>query len=55
MIKPAAQSQFYGSAQVWPRIEAAQVVNDGQTLAVLVREFDGTISAVSIDISQLAD
>lgn len=39
----------------WPRIERAEVMNDGQELGVLVREFDGTISAVRIDVSQLAD
>lgn len=41
--------------QQWPRIEAAQVIDDGQELAVLVREFDGTISAVRITVDQLAD
>lgn len=41
--------------QRWPRIEAAQVLDDGQSLGIFVREFDGTISAVRIDIDQLAD
>lgn len=39
----------------WPRFEQAQVIEDGQTLAVLVREFDGTISAVRIPVEQVAD
>lgn len=55
MIQPSAESQFYGQVQAWPRIEAANVMDDGQTLAVLVREEDGTISAISIGIEQLAD
>lgn len=41
--------------ETWPRFFEAQIIEDGQTLAVLVREFDGTISAVRIDIKQLAD
>jgi hypothetical protein len=39
----------------WPRIEAANVMDDGQMLAVLLRESDGSISAMSIGIDQLAD
>lgn len=39
----------------WPRIAAANVMDDGQTLAVLLRESDGTISAISISVEQLAD
>lgn len=39
----------------WPRIEQAQIIEDGQVLAVLVREFDGSISAVRIAVEQLAD
>ena len=41
--------------QQWPRFEAVEAIEDGQALAILVREFDGTISAVRIGISQLAD
>lgn len=41
--------------QQWPRIETASVISDGQELAVLVREFDGTISAIRIAVDQLAD
>ena len=41
--------------QTWPRIEEAQPIEDGQALAVLVREFDGSISAVRIAVEQLAD
>lgn len=39
----------------WPRFERAEPIEDGQALAILVREFDGTISAVRIAIEQLAD
>lgn len=39
----------------WPRIEAANVMDDGQMLAVLLRESDGTVSAISISVEQLAD
>lgn len=41
--------------QIWPRIEAAEPVENGQAVAVLVREFDGSISAVRIAVEQLAD
>lgn len=39
----------------WPRIEQAEPIEDGQALAVLVREYDGSISAVRIAVEQLAD
>lgn len=39
----------------WPRFEEAQVIDDGQALAILVREFDGTISAVRVGVEQVAD
>lgn len=39
----------------WPRIEAAQIMSDGMELAVLVREFDGSISAIRFTADQLAD
>lgn len=39
----------------WPRFYDAGVIEDGQALAILVREYDGTISAVRIDIRQVAD
>lgn len=38
-----------------PRIEAARVSDDGQTLGVFVLERDGTVSAVTITAAQLAD
>lgn len=41
--------------EAWPRIEQAQPIEDGQAIAVLVREFDGSISAVRIAVEQLAD
>ena len=39
----------------WPRVERAEVIEDGQVIAVLLREADGTISAVRISVEQLAD
>lgn len=39
----------------WPRIEQATVIEDGKAVGILLREFDGTISAIRIGIEQLAD
>jgi hypothetical protein len=39
----------------WPRIEEATVIEDGKAVGILLREFDGTISAIRIGIEQLAD
>jgi hypothetical protein len=39
----------------WPRIEEAQIIEDGKAIGVLLREFDGTISAIRISVDQLAD
>lgn len=39
----------------WPRIEAVDIIEDGKAVAVLLREFDGTISAIRISVEQLAD
>lgn len=39
----------------WPRFEQAQIIEDGQVLAILVRESDGTISAVRLSVEQVAD
>ena len=39
----------------WPRIEEATVIEDGKAVGILLREFDGTISANRIGIDQLAD
>lgn len=39
----------------WPRYEAVEIIEDGKVLAILLREFDGTISAVRIPIEQVAD
>jgi hypothetical protein len=40
---------------LWPRFEQAEIIDNGQVLAVLVREADGTISAVRMAVEQLAD
>jgi hypothetical protein len=39
----------------WPRFEQVEIIDEGDTLAVLVRESDGTISAVRIAVEQVAD
>lgn len=41
--------------EAWPRIERAEIMKDGQEIGILLREFDGTVSAVRINVSQLAD
>lgn len=41
--------------QGWPCFEAVDIVEDGKALGILLREFDGTISAIRIPIEQLAD
>lgn len=41
--------------QSWPRIEAAEVIEDGKAIGILLREFDGTISAIRIAVEQIAD
>ncbi len=41
--------------ETWPRFFEAGIIEDGQALAILIREFDGTFSAVRIDIKQVAD
>lgn len=40
---------------LWPRIEQVEAIEDGQVIAVLLRESDGTISAIRISVEQLAD
>jgi hypothetical protein len=40
---------------LWPCIETAEPIEDGQAIAVLLREADGTISAIRISVEQLAD
>ncbi len=39
----------------WPRIERAEPIEGGRAVGVLLREFDGTISAVRIGIEAIAD
>ncbi len=39
----------------WPRYEHAEIIENGKTLAILLREFDGTISAVQIPVERIAD
>jgi hypothetical protein len=53
VIQPQADTAT--KQESWPRFFDAGIIEDGKALAVLVREFDGTISAVRIGIEQLAD
>jgi hypothetical protein len=53
VIEPKADTPT--AQETWPRFYDCGVIEDGQALAVLIREWDGTISAVRIDIKQLAD
>lgn len=39
----------------WPCFEQVQIIEEGRAIGVLLREFDGTISAIRIPIEQLAD
>lgn len=48
-------SEDVGGQLPWPRFEQVQIIEDGMALAILLREFDGTISAVRIPIDRLAD
>lgn len=41
--------------QPWPRFEKVDIIEEGRALGVLLREFDGSISAIRIPIGQLAD
>lgn len=43
------------SVESWPRFYDAEIVEDGKAVVVIVREFDGTFSAVRIGIEQVAD
>lgn len=38
-----------------PTIERAEVIENGEAVAILLREKDGTISAIRISVEQLAD
>lgn len=53
MIAPKAD--VASSQESWPRFYEVGIIEDGKALAILIREFDGTISAVRIAIEQLAD
>lgn len=41
--------------KTWPRIEQAQPIEDGQAVGIVLREFDGTMSAIRIPVEGLAD
>lgn len=43
------------SEVIIPTIERAEVIENGEAIAVLLKEADGTISAIRITVDQLAD
>lgn len=49
------QPDFSEVQRSWPCIEQVEVIDDGLAIGVLLREFDGTISAIRISVDQLAD
>ena len=53
MIEPKADVPT--AQESWPRFYDVGIIEDGKALAILIREFDGTLSAVRIAIEQLAD
>jgi len=38
-----------------PKVEEVKIIEQGRAIGVLLREWDGTISAIRIPIEQLAD
>lgn len=38
-----------------PEFVSAQVIEEGRAIGILVKERDGTVSAVRVDIDQIAD
>lgn len=53
IVEPRPDTETQG--EVWPRFYDVGIIENGQALAILVREFDGTISAVRVGIEQVAD
>jgi len=49
------QPDFSEVQRSWPCIEQVEIIDDGLAIGVLLREFDGTISAIRISVDQLAD
>lgn len=51
----AGRSADFANTAEFATIVRAQIIENGEALAVLVQERDGTISAVRISVEQLAD
>lgn len=49
------QADTLTEQESWPRFFEAGIIEDGKALAILVREFDGSFSAIRIAIEQVAD
>lgn len=39
----------------WPCLERVEIIERGRAIGVLLREADGTVSAIRISVEQLAD
>lgn len=52
---PILTVEYITSDKQWPRIESASPIEDGQAIGILLREFDGSISALRIGVEVLAD
>ena len=56
MLHDSGTKTSSSSSQLsWPRIEAVDIIEDAKAVAILLREFDGTVSAIRISVDQLAD
>jgi len=38
-----------------PKFEKVEVIEDGKAVAILLREWNGTVSAIRIGVEQVAD
>jgi len=53
-MKPKLQV-IHGEAQCAPKFEKVEIIEDGQAVAILLREWNGTVSAIRIGVEQIAD
>lgn len=43
------------TVETWPRFFDAYIANDGRDVEIVLREFDGSLSSITINIQQVAD
>lgn len=53
IIEPRREPEV--TQETWPRFFDVGIVEDGQALQVMIREFDGSWSELRIGIEQVAD